>query len=97
MRLNKHLVRSGNIAPVSGLPLQIDRIFISHCHHPEDGFPNLEEIDAEAHSDDHSSSSSVLRKTLPLQGAGQGGFRRFERAVGISILLTINADGEAGD
>jgi len=65
--------------------VQIDRIFISHYHHPEDGFPNLEEIDAEAHSDDQSSSSSVVRKTLPLHIANDGS-RRFETEVDALIL-----------
>lgn len=45
VRLNKHLV---------------DRIFISHYHDPEDGFPNLEEIDGAYASDDQASTSSVV-------------------------------------
>lgn len=61
-RLNKHL---------------LDRIFVSHYHHPEDGFPNLEEMDANAQSDGQSSPSSVLRKTRNLNSAGNGGIRRF--------------------
>jgi hypothetical protein len=84
--LNKHLVRSMNIMQVPGLPLEADHIFISHYHHPEDGFPNLEEIDAEAHSDDQSSTSSVVRKTVPLHDAGHGVSRRFEAEVSILAL-----------
>lgn len=69
--------------------MQIDRIFISHYHHPEDGFPNLEEIDVAAHSDDQYSSSSVVRTTYPRHRAAYGGSKRFEIEVG----LPIPADG----
>ncbi|OCT45134.1 hypothetical protein CLCR_05862 [Cladophialophora carrionii] len=43
IRLNKHLN---------------DRIFMSHSHSPEDGFPNLEELDGAANSEDHGSTYS---------------------------------------
>jgi hypothetical protein len=66
--------------------LQVDHIFISHYHHPEDGFPNLEEIDAEAHSDDQSSISSVVRKTVSLHDAGNGIHRCFEAEVSLLTL-----------
>ena len=79
--LNKHLVWSIKTAQVPGLPLQVDHIFISHYHHPDDDFLNLEEIDAEAHSNDQSSISSVVRKTFPLHDAGNGVHRRFEAEV----------------
>jgi hypothetical protein len=36
-----------------------DYMFISHFHHPEDGFPNLEDA-----YDDQSSVSSVVKKSL---------------------------------
>jgi hypothetical protein len=55
---------------------KVDRIFISHYHHPEDGFPNLEEISAEAQSDDQSSSSSILRRNPPLKSTGLDGSSR---------------------
>jgi hypothetical protein len=69
--------------------LQIDRIFISHYHHPEDGFPNLEEIDAEAQSNDQSSSSSIVRKIFPRRSADQS--KRFETEV--DILIPANFIG----
>lgn len=71
------------------LPSQLDRIFVSHYHHPEDGFPNLEEMDANAQSDGQSSPSSVLRKTRNLNSAGNGGIRRF----GMEVCVLIPADG----
>lgn len=83
IRLNKHLVCSKCFAYAPGLPLQIDRVFMSHYHHPEDGFPNLEEIDAEAQSDDQSSSSSVVRKSPSLYTTGHGVSMRFETEVSI--------------
>ncbi|EXJ55893.1 hypothetical protein A1O7_08824 [Cladophialophora yegresii CBS 114405] len=43
IRLNKHLS---------------DRIFMSHSHSAEDGFPNLEELDGAASSEDHGSGYS---------------------------------------
>ncbi|KIY03983.1 uncharacterized protein Z520_00675 [Fonsecaea multimorphosa CBS 102226] len=46
IRLNKHLN---------------DRIFMSHSHSPEDGFPNLEELDDAANSEDHDSTYSYSR------------------------------------
>ncbi|KIW33526.1 uncharacterized protein PV07_00367 [Cladophialophora immunda] len=46
IRLNKHLN---------------DRIFMSHTHSPEDGFPNLEELDDAAISEDHDSTYSYSR------------------------------------
>lgn len=39
-----------------------DRMFISHFHHPEDGFPNLEDA-----YNDQSSVSSVVKKSLSNQ------------------------------
>jgi hypothetical protein len=64
----------------------MDRIFISHYHHPEDGFPNLEEID-EVQSDGQSSSSSILRKSLSPNFGGRGDSRRFETEVSILTCL----------
>ena len=75
--MNKHLVCSNNGVSMVNLPLQVDRIFISHYHHPEDGFPNLEEIDVEAQSDDQSSSSSIVHKVV-----AAGDDRRFQTEVG---------------
>jgi hypothetical protein len=34
---------------------------MSHSHSPEDGFPNLEELDGDANSDDHNSADSYSR------------------------------------
>ena len=65
--------------------MQIDRIFISHYHHPEDGFPNLEDIDAEPQSDNQSSSSSIARRTLLLPSSERGGRWRFDAEVGLTI------------
>jgi hypothetical protein len=75
--LNKHLVGSETTCVVPNSFLQIDRIFITHYHNPEDGFPNLEDIDDEAQSDDQSSSSSVVRKTLSLRDPSHKNSTRF--------------------
>lgn len=42
---------------------------MSHYHFPEDGFPNLENIDGDYISDDQTSSSSVVRTSsaTPIQ------------------------------
>ncbi|KAL9015088.1 MAG: hypothetical protein Q9173_000268 [Seirophora scorigena] len=61
--LNKHLVWF----------TQIDHLFMSHYHDPDDGFVNLEAA-SEWIEDDRSSSSSVVRKSVVLRPT-----RSFER------------------
>jgi hypothetical protein len=62
VRLNKHLVSPGLPAIIlTSHACQNDRIFISHLHQPEDGFPNLEELADAAHSDDQDSNYSYSR------------------------------------
>lgn len=39
-------------------------MFMSHSHGPEDGFPNLEELDATANSGDHESSYSYSHSPM---------------------------------
>jgi hypothetical protein len=84
-KLNKHLVRTKDLAKISCLPLQIDRIFISHYHHPEDGFSHLEDLDFEGGG--HLSSFTVVRSTLPQHGE----CRRFEIEVCLVILVMTQA------
>ena len=43
--------------------LQSDRIFISHRHDVEDGFPNLEDMDDIYLSDDQGSGSSSMHNS----------------------------------
>jgi hypothetical protein len=57
---------------------------MSHYHQPGDGFPNLEEIDVEARSDDQSSDSSVLRNPVSTQIADRD-CRRFRKEVGTPL------------
>ena len=62
--------------------MQNDRIFISHYHDPEDGFPNLEEIDGSCTSDDQASTSSVVHKLISRPTESSSAARRVDKKVG---------------
>jgi hypothetical protein len=47
----------------SGLTSQNDRIFISHYHDPEDGFPNLEEFETAADESDNPESTYTYSRS----------------------------------
>ncbi|OAL37102.1 hypothetical protein AYO20_03579 [Fonsecaea nubica] len=61
IRLNKHLVRKAHSPCTQSSFSQNDRIFMSHSHTLEDGFPNLEELDDATNSGDHDSTYSYSR------------------------------------
>ena len=61
--------------------LQNDRIFISHRHDPEDGFPNLEDMGEGYNSDDQDSQSSVVYRTVSKTESRPRGNRIMDRWV----------------
>ncbi|OAP62871.1 hypothetical protein AYL99_02098 [Fonsecaea erecta] len=75
IRLNKHLN---------------DRIFMSHTHVPEDGFPNLEELDHAANSEDHDSTYSYSRSP-----SGRRQQMIANRRIDTKLIEQLRAQGEA--
>ncbi|EXJ63344.1 uncharacterized protein A1O5_11665 [Cladophialophora psammophila CBS 110553] len=75
IRLNKHLN---------------DRIFMSHSHSPEDGFPNLEELDDAVNSEDHDSSYSYSRSPSARRQQTIA-----NRRIGAELIEQLRAQGHA--
>ncbi|KAJ9645034.1 hypothetical protein H2204_001496 [Knufia peltigerae] len=69
---------------------QNDRIFISHHHDPEDGFPNLQEIDEVDYQEDKLSAYSDT-KSMSLSPQK----RRASRQIGSKLIEQLRAEGQA--
>ncbi|KIW38855.1 uncharacterized protein PV06_08685 [Exophiala oligosperma] len=67
-----------------------DRIFISHHHDPEDGFPNLQEIDEVDYQEDKLSAYSDT-KSMSLSPQK----RRASRQIGSKLIEQLRAEGQA--
>ncbi|KIW21569.1 hypothetical protein PV08_02149 [Exophiala spinifera] len=67
-----------------------DRIFISHHHDPEDGFPNLQEIDGADDDQDNPSTYSDSRSLRLRRGQHLA-----SRQIGPRLIEQLRAEGEA--